>query len=128
MQTALSSMNAAFAPEKLEGLYEARDAFSLADGASLADSLRRLDLGLDDDVLSYLERWPTALQAAVKAIIGENLNREVTVPITFAWQPGYDYSITVHDVYDTPETRGGITIVFTSRYPRDEHPLSVSRS
>lgn len=117
-------MNAAFSVEGLERLVETQETFNPTEG-NLATSLRSLDAGLSDDVLEYVGRWPTALQAAVKAIIWENFNREVTVPITFAWQPGYDYSITVHDVTDTPDTKGGITIVFTSRYPRDEHPLSV---
>jgi hypothetical protein len=126
MQTALSSMNVAFSAEGVDSFgAESVEAFRPDSGNSLAESLRRHPgVTLDDAILAFIDTFPTALTRAVQAIIWENANRRVTVPITFAWQPGYDYSITVHDVSDTPKTRGGITIVFTSRYPGDPHPLN----
>lgn len=129
MQLATSQMNYAFSADGLGEFGESEDGFNPCNGLKLPEALRAVPhLDLPEPVLSFLERWPSALLAAVQGIIWENFNREVTVPITFAWQPAYDFSITVHDVYDTPETRGGITIVFTSRYPSDSHPLSVARS
>ena len=128
MQTALSSMNAAFGPEGIARADREVLATFEPGGGSLTDSLRRFGVALDDDVLAFVDTFPSGLLRAVQAVIWENFNRDATVPITFAWQPGYDYSITVHDVADTDRSTGGITIVFTSRYPGDQHPLSVSRS
>lgn len=121
-------MNAAFSPENIGRADEqALTAFEPT-SASLVDSLRRFGVELDDDVFAFVETFPSGLLRAIQAVIWENFNRKATVPITFAWQPGYDYSITVHDVADTARSTGGITIVLTSRYPGDEHPLSVSAS
>jgi hypothetical protein len=75
-------------------------------------------------VAAFVATWPTALQRAVQAVIWENFSRVETVPITFAWTPAYDYSVTIYDVHETETTRGGITVLFTSRYPADAHPLS----
>jgi hypothetical protein len=125
MQLATSMMNVAFSADGLGEFGDSTDAFNPCNGLTLPEALARVPhLTLPRPVLRFLAQWPSALQAAVQGIIWENFNRSVTVPITFAWQPAYDYSITVHDVYDTPKTRGGITIVFTSRYPDDTHPLS----
>jgi hypothetical protein len=46
-----------------------------------------------------------------------------SMPITFAWAPGYDYELSVWDVADTADTAGGITVLLRSRYPADPHPL-----
>jgi hypothetical protein len=125
MQLATSQMNMAFSQEGMPGFGDNEQAFDPSNGLTLPEALERAsNIGLPEPVIAFLKRWPSALLAGVQAIIWENFRREVRVPITFAWQPGYDYSITVHDVYDTPETKGGITIVFTSRYPGDEHPLT----
>ncbi len=122
MQLATVKMNSAFGD--VEGLGDDEGLFDPCGGLNFPEALRRAEnIDVPGFVCDFLELWPSALLAAVQAIIWENFNRETRVPITFAWQPAYDYSITVHDVYDTPETRGGITIVFTSRYPGDAHPL-----
>ena len=124
MQTATSQMNYVFGPEGLDGFEGSEEGFNPCNGLSLTDALAQVPhLRLPRPVLRFIGQWPSALQAAVQAVIWENFNRKGTVPITFAWQPGYDYGITVHDVRDTSKTRGGITIVLTSRYPDDPHPL-----
>lgn len=129
MQTAVSQMNVAFGEGIGDFDEDAAGGFNPCDGLGLTDALKRVpSLDLGDPVYDFIDTFPSALRAAVQGIIWENFNRTETVPITFAWQPAYDYSITVHDVHDTDATRGGITIVFTSRYPGDEHPLAASRS
>src|SRR5688500_10211379 len=125
MQTATSSMNAAFAPDAIAELAgDGAEAFHPDSGASLSEALARIPLtDLSDAVRGFIDTWPTAIQAAVKATIHDNLTREGRVPITFAWQPGYDFSVTIHDVTDTAKSHGGITVLLTSRYPDDIHPL-----
>lgn len=126
MQRLLSSANAAFSAEAIDGAdSELADAYRPGPDTSLVDALDRTPgVNLDDAARAFLNTFPTGLQRSVQALIWENFSRDARVPITFAWQPGYDYSITVHDVLDTNTSRGGITVVFTSRYPADPHPLN----
>ena len=130
MQTALSAMNTAFAPGALDAIQGADgvDAFHVDSGASLSDALRRVPgLELSDAVAEFIDTWPSGLQTVVRSVIHHNFSRDATVPITFAWKPGYDFSVEVFDVHDTKSSRGGITMIFTSRYPDDGHPLTMDR-
>lgn len=126
MQHATSLMNFAFSPDGLDGFDDdSIAAFDPCAGVTLPEALQRIPhIGLPDPVIQFVGQWPSALQRAVQAVIWENFNREERVPITFAWTPAYDYSITIYDVHDTATTRGGITVLFTSRYPDDAHPLA----
>jgi hypothetical protein len=129
MQTALSSMNTAFGPEAIPSLGpDVAEMYNPGSGNSLVDAFRQTPrLDLSDAVLSFINTWPGALQASVMAAIHHNLTRDARVPMTFAWQPAYDFSVTMHDVTDTAVSQGGITVLLTSRYPDDTHPLSVSK-
>lgn len=88
------------------------------------------DEELDDNIrLRVLRSIPSALRAALQAVILENFDRALrddgpVVPITFAWVPGYDYGIQVWDITDSATTMGGITCIITTRYPDDPHPLT----
>ena len=126
MQTATSSMNGAFAPGAIDEIDDETAAlYQPGNGTSLAEALERTpNTSLSGAVLEYINSWPTALQAAVQATIHNNLTRGARVPITFAWKPGYDYSVEIHDVRDTDQTRGGVTVIVGSRYPADTHPLA----
>jgi hypothetical protein len=125
MQSATSSMNSAFAPDAVSEIDgDTAAGYHPDSGSSLSEALDRTPkTDLSDAVKSFIDGWPGALQAAVKATIHHNLTRDARVPITFAWQPGYDFSITLHDVTDTATSHGGITVLLTSRYPNDTHPL-----
>ena len=129
MQTALTSMNAGFGPDAVNEISpDVAEMYNPGSGNSLVGALRatpRLDLS--DAVLRFIDTWPGAIQASVMAAIHHNLTRDAKVPITFAWQPGYDFSVTLHDVTDTAASQGGITMLLTSRYPDDTHPLSVAK-
>jgi hypothetical protein len=130
MQTALSSMNTAFSADAMQSFQgrEAAEPFHVDSGASLSDALRRVPgLDLSDAVAEFIDSWPSGLQAVVRSVIHHNFTREATVPITFAWKPGYDFSVEVFDVHDTKTSRGGITMIFTSRYPDDAHPLTMGQ-
>lgn len=94
------------------------------DSGSLAEAFARLPgVQIGPAEAAYIDAWPTALQAALKAALHENLRRDGTVPVTFAWTPGYDYDLRIWDVRDSSTTRGGMTVLVTSRYPDDPHPL-----
>jgi hypothetical protein len=128
MQHATSTMNYAFGPDGLDSFDDdSIAAFDPCADVELGDALRRIPhISLPDPVIQFVSQWPSALQRAVRAVIWDNFSREARVSITFAWTPAYDYSITVYDVNDTATSRGGITVLFTSRYPDDEHPLNRS--
>ena len=124
MQTAVTALNVTFGAERIGELEPA--AFALGgDGAeTLSAAFVRVGVELEDETQRYIDRWPSGIQAAVRATVYENLARDGRVPITFAWAPGYDFEVTIWDVRDTSETAGGITILLKSRYPSDPHPLS----
>jgi hypothetical protein len=125
MQTAVSAMNVAFGAERIGDM----DAAPFAPGGDGAETLSGAfvasGVDLDGATVDYIDGWPSALQALVRAAIFENLVRDGRVPITFAWAPGYDYEVTVWDVRDSTETAGGMTVLFKSRYPSDTHPLAA---
>ena len=122
MQTAVSAMNVTFGAGQIGELDPGPYA---PDGAeTLSAAFVASGVELEDETQRFIDGWPTALQAAVRATIFENLARDGRVPITFAWAPGYDYEATIWDVRDTEETAGGITVLLKSRYPADPHPLA----
>jgi hypothetical protein len=126
MQTAISSMNVAFNDRNIRKI----DASVFAPGAkrSLTGAFEGVPgLRLNRATVDYVNTWPSALRAAVQAVIHENLTRAATVPITFAWKPGYDFAVEIYDVHDTATSRGGITIILSSRYPADAHPLTIDK-
>jgi hypothetical protein len=121
MQTAVSAFNASFGPQ---GIAEMDPSVFAADAdLSLAEALQRAGVSLDDATAAFVDGWPSGIKAAVRAVLHDNLTRSGTVPVTFAWAPGYDFEVSIWDVRDTAETAGGITILFKSRYPDDTHPL-----
>lgn len=125
MQTAVTALNVAFGADRIGDLDPTPFAPGDDGAASLAEALVRSGVDLDDATQRYVDGWPSALQAALRAAIHDDLARDGRVPITFAWAPGYDYELTIWDVRDTKETAGGITVLFKSRYPSDPHPLST---
>jgi hypothetical protein len=123
MQTAVTALNVAFGAERIGDLDPAPFAPG-GDGAeTLSGALVASGVDLDEATQRYVDGWPSAQQAALRAALHENLARDGRVPVTFAWAPGYDYELTIWDVRDSSETAGGITVLFKSRYPSDPHPL-----
>ena len=72
----------------------------------------------------FIETIPEAISGAMLGAIKANLERgKGAVAITFAWRPGYDFGLELYDTPGTPESKGGITMIVTTRYPRDlPHP------
>lgn len=121
-------MNAAFGPDAIDAIESDGDtvrAFHPDSPPRLSEALRTVpNAGISGAVAEFIDSWPSGIQAAIQAVIHHNLTRETRVPVTVAWSPGYDFSVQIFDVTDTATSRGGITILLTSRYPADTHPLS----
>ncbi len=79
-------------------------------------------LGLTDAEIAYIRSWPESLRATIRAVIHSAINRDTPLPVTVAWQPGYDFQVTVSEAPGTSASPGGITILARSRYPADTHP------
>jgi hypothetical protein len=93
-------------------------------GQTLSHAVQELNLD-SKGLAGYLDKLPEGLQEALRALILSALTRESGLqPITFAWVPSYDYSLQLWDVSNTEKTAGGITVLLSSRYPDDEHPLA----
>jgi len=105
------------------------NAHAFAPGNSLVDALRNVGVNVPPEVETFVGTWPSGLREAVRALLYENSTRENgTVPVTFAWAPGYDYEVSMWDVRDTRDSAGGITVLLRSRYPDDAHPLGLTGS
>ena len=124
MQGLLVSLNAAgadgFAALDPDGL-------AFAPGSNtLGDVVRQAVAGdVDDAVVRFVDTFPDGIQAAIMGCLAANAGRGARLPVTFAWAPGYDYSVQIWDVGSTRDSAGGITILVTSRYPSDTHPLEA---
>ena len=70
-------------------------------------------------------RAPGGISEALRATIHYALGTTPPTLITFAWAPSYDYEIDIWQAPDTETTKGGITVLFKSRYPDDVHPIAA---
>lgn len=74
----------------------------------------------------HLKEMPPAIRRGLRAVIHHALTTEPPTQVTFAWAPAYDYELTVWQAPDTKTTKGGITVLIKSRYPKDTHPLDAT--
>lgn len=123
LQVAMGPLNERFSAANI-GNAELNPPEAFAEGVHLADLVEEQAFLPQAAVVAFLKQMPTAMHEAIRAVIHADLGRDKPLPITFAWQPGYDWELTVNDVASTDETEGGITIIVRSRYPRDTHPLA----
>ena len=72
---------------------------------------------------SYLEEVPIIFKDTLRSVMYYALSTTPPTPVCLSWAPGYDFELTIWQAPDTPETRGGITVLIKSRYPNDRHPL-----
>jgi hypothetical protein len=77
------------------------------------------DLGIASNKIEtdYLDSWPQALQAAVRAVVQSAVERRPRVPVTFAWAAGYDYEVDFWESKSVKDSIGAITILLRSPYP-----------
>lgn len=120
MQAMTLRANALLGGETLKTL----DARLLAPGANLADAAKAVGMVVRDEEYAFLDSWPSGLKEAIRALVYSALTREPRLPVTIAWQPGYDFGLTVHEAAGTARSVGGMTIVLQSRYPDDPVPVA----
>jgi hypothetical protein len=72
---------------------------------------------------AFLATAPGAFKETLRGTLHHALTQDPPIPVTIAWSPAYDFSITVTQSPSTASTSGFITIRITSRYPDDAHPL-----
>lgn len=124
-QTLLTRFNMAFTEDRIGELQRQRERFD--PGQSLegaVDIVAAHDAVLRRALKRYLKRTPPAIAEAIRAVIAQALSTSPATLITFAWAPAYDYEVTIWQAPDTRQTRGGVTLLFKSRYPDHAHPLA----
>ena len=124
-QALVSELNSAFSQNQIAQTARLRDEF--APDKPLDVALARL-VAQPDTVeyrafKTFVGKIPHGLQKVISATLLHSLTEPYTL-VTCAWAPGYDYEVDLWQAPDTPETRGGITILFKSRYPDDRHPIA----
>jgi hypothetical protein len=128
LQTAMGPLNERFGPRHVVDNSELNHPDLFAEGTQLADLVEAQDFVLLEPVVEFLQSMPLGIHEAIRAVIRANHQRAVPLPITFAWQPGYDWELTINDISSTDETAGGITMIVRSRYPSDKHPLDEAHA
>jgi hypothetical protein len=94
----------------------------ISEGRSLVEILDGLDLFKVPGHAEFVAQTPESIQAAIVALVGQNLGRESPKQMTFAWTPGYDWELRLTESTATDVSAGGITVHVRSRYPGDAHP------
>ncbi len=119
-QAMISELNERFSHERIEETV--RHIGDFAPGRSLGDVFDRSPL--HRLFTTYLNTVPTIFTETLRNVMHHALSTTPPTPVCFAWAPGYDFELTIWQAPDTPETRGGITVLMKSRYPDDKHPLA----
>lgn len=88
---------------------------ALVPGKTLSDLATELGIARSSDEKQFLERWPKALQEALRAVLLNAAERKQ--PISLNWAPGYDFEMRIWEARPTATTMGHITIHLRSRYP-----------
>ena len=127
MQTVLHTLNANTGRDNIR-TFARTNREEFAHGQNLAVALANAaakDSPLYDTFKDYLGRMPGGISEALRATIHYALGTTPPTLITFAWAPSYDYEIDIWQAPDTGATKGGITVLFKSRYPDDAHPIAA---
>lgn len=125
MQAMVGRLNRLFSEHEIRNLSERRELF--APGRRLSDVARTLRTAPDEireQWVAFLDSMPRGIEEGLRAIMYHALSTSPPTEIAFAWAPGYDFELGIWQAPDTEKTRGGITVLFKSRYPDDRHPLA----
>jgi len=123
-QAMISELNDKFSPQRVAETAENLEPF--APGQKLSGVFARSPLHMLFSV--YLEDVPFIFKDTLRAVMHHALSTKPPTPVAFAWAPGYDFELTMWQAPDTPETRGGITVLVKTRYPDDKHPLHPTKA
>ena len=124
MHEMVHNANITFGPGAIDD-FPLDDLESLGRDANFADAVQRYKLTEMAEALAYIRTWPPAILSSASAAIRSALRRTPRMPITFAWAPAYDYEITIWESAGITGSRAEMTILFKSRYPGDENPVTV---
>lgn len=87
------------------------------EAASLGALASGLEIARNKTEIDYLDSWPQALQAAIRAVLQSAVERRPPVPVTIAWVPGVDYEVDVWESRSVKNSIGAITMLLRSPYP-----------
>jgi hypothetical protein len=88
----------------------------LAPGVSLAQAAQSAGIAETDADMQYLNALPPGLQEVIRAALYSAVTREL--PVTLAWAPAFDFSVSVWDVASTVQSVGGMTLLIRGPYQR----------
>jgi hypothetical protein len=124
MQTILNSLNTKTAHGNIRAFAaSSRDKFAPETDVAHALAEAAENPALYEALKAHLAKTPGGIAEALRATIHYALGTTPPTLITFAWAPSYDFEIDIWQAPDTATTKGGITILFKSRYPDHAHPL-----
>jgi hypothetical protein len=106
--------------EQEENLVKLRNL--LATDRSLAEVINELELVTHPGQAAFIATTPDSIQAAIVAIVRQNLSRDTPKQMMFTWAPGYDWELRLWESTSSVISQGGITVQVRSRYPGDAHP------
>jgi hypothetical protein len=124
-QALVGGLNSAFGKEQIQNLAHQRALFAPQQplDEALATVVAKPGTAMHRAFKAYLSKLPGAISEALRSALHYALGTTPATLVTFAWAPGYDYEVTFWQSPDTKETRGGVTVLFKSRYPTDKHPI-----
>ena len=123
LQTVLGELNVFMGRDKIRELAKRKDMFAPGQDPDYG-FLMEAHPKLVSTWQEHLKQMPMGIRTGLRAIIYHALSTSQPTQVTFAWAPGYDYEMTVWQAPDTHNSKGGITVLFKSRYPDDTHPLA----
>jgi len=124
VQALTQSANTALGAGNIGNLHQQNAHTLIPTGTRLVAGMAALGITLPPGAAAFVATIPPSMQEAIRAVVANAIERNL--PVTFAWQPGYDFGVNIAaDAQDTEATRGGITVLITTRYPNDSHPLAV---
>lgn len=88
----------------------------LAPGVSLAEGAQSGGIAVTDAEVQYLQALPAGHQEVIRAALYSAVMREL--PVTLAWAPAFDFSVTVWEVATTAQSVGGMTLLVRGPYQR----------
>ena len=122
-QTVVYRVNDTFGPDNIGSLHEQFGETPLPDDLPLVEAMKAVGIELSPFEEEFIMSFPASMRAALRAVARSAIQRNL--PLTMAWQPGYDFGVNIAaDAQDTETSLGGITVILTTRYPNDPHPMA----
>jgi len=88
----------------------------LAPGVPLAQGAQSAGIAQTQTEVQYLEALPAGHQEVLRAALYSAVQR--SLPVTLAWAPAFDFSVTVWEVAGTGQSMGGMTLLIQGPYQK----------